>query len=104
MKGAYAAVLSPKPEGGYLCSVPDLPGCVTSGRDLEEAMDMVADAAHEWLCDGDHDRKELPEASAMEAIPREKHDLCIWIRIDTDAFRHGMVPDQCIILDERKNL
>ncbi len=31
-------------EGGYVVSVPELPGCVTQGETLEEALAMVQDA------------------------------------------------------------
>ena len=36
-------------EGGYVASVPELPGCVSEGRTFEEAWDMIQDAMHGWL-------------------------------------------------------
>ena len=40
----YNVVLRPEPEGGFTATVPALPGCVTYGRDLNEARRMVKDA------------------------------------------------------------
>lgn len=40
----YTAIFEPAEEGGYVVSVPALPGCVTQGDTMEEAMEMVKDA------------------------------------------------------------
>jgi len=40
----YTAVFQKEPEGGYTVFVPMLPGCVSYGKNLEEAREMVNDA------------------------------------------------------------
>lgn len=41
----YTIMLQPDPEeGGYTVTVPALPGCVTQGETLEEAIAMAKDA------------------------------------------------------------
>jgi antitoxin HicB len=41
----YTVVIEPDEEGqGFTVSVPALPGCVTQGETLEEAISMVQDA------------------------------------------------------------
>ena len=40
----FAALFIHSPEGGYVVRVPALPGCVTQGRTLPEAIDMARDA------------------------------------------------------------
>lgn len=41
----YTIILDPDPEeGGYTVTVPSLPGCVTQGETLEEAIAMAKDA------------------------------------------------------------
>jgi len=40
----FTAIFERMPEGGYLVSVPVLPGCHTEGRTLEEAKEMAIDA------------------------------------------------------------
>ena len=36
-------------EGGYVVTVPELPGCVTEGDTFAEALEMVRDAMEGWL-------------------------------------------------------
>ena len=36
-------------EGGFVVSVPELPGCVSEGDSFEEAWDMIHDAMLGWL-------------------------------------------------------
>ncbi len=41
----YTIILHPDPEeGGYTVTVPALPGCITQGETLEEAIAMAKDA------------------------------------------------------------
>ncbi len=40
----YTVVLTPAAEGGYTVVVPALPGCVTEGGTVLEALDMARDA------------------------------------------------------------
>ena len=51
MKYTYTALFTPTEDGTefYAC-VPDLPGCVTTGTTLEDAMDEIADAMSGNLC------------------------------------------------------
>lgn len=50
MKLVYLAVFYPFENGlGYTVEFPDLPGCITQGDSLEEALDMAADAASGWI-------------------------------------------------------
>ena len=41
---SYRITLRKEPEGGYTVLVPSLPGCVTYGKTVEEAIDMARDA------------------------------------------------------------
>ena len=42
---SYTIILDPDPEeGGYTVTVPALPGCVTQGETIEEAIVMAKDA------------------------------------------------------------
>ena len=40
----YRILLRKEPEGGYTVTVPSLPGCVTYGDSIEEAIEMVKEA------------------------------------------------------------
>ena len=35
--------------GGYLVTFPDLPGCMSDGETIEEAIANAMDAEHSWL-------------------------------------------------------
>ena len=45
----YTAVFEPAAEGGFVVTVPALPGLVTEGDSLEEARVMVKDAIRGYL-------------------------------------------------------
>lgn len=45
----YTAVFEPAPEGGFVVTVPALPGLVTEGDTIEEARAMVKDAIRGYL-------------------------------------------------------
>jgi len=38
-----------EPEGGYTVTVPSLPGCISYGRNFEEAIEMIKDAMQGYL-------------------------------------------------------
>ena len=40
----YNLVFRPEPEGGFTVNVPALPGCITYGKNLEEAQRQAQDA------------------------------------------------------------
>jgi len=64
LKLVYPACFYPCEEGGYTVIFPDLPGCVTEGHTLSEAIDMAADAASGWLLYLLEDEKQQPPASS----------------------------------------
>jgi predicted RNase H-like HicB family nuclease len=45
----YTAVFEPAAEGGFIVTVPALPGLVTEGDTIEEARAMVKDAIRGYL-------------------------------------------------------
>ena len=48
-KASFRVILRPEPEGGYTAFVPSLPGCITYGEDVDEAMSMAKDAVKAYL-------------------------------------------------------
>ena len=48
-KVVYNLVFKPEPEGGYTVIVPSLPGCVTYGKNIEEAKKMAKDAIKGYI-------------------------------------------------------
>ncbi len=48
-------------EGGYVVSFPDLPGCLTCGNTVEEAVKNAEDAKRSWLEAAVEDELEIKE-------------------------------------------
>lgn len=61
----YTVVFEPAEEGGYVVTVPALPGCITEGDTLEAARAMARDAITGYL-------ETLREAA--DEIPKEAGD------------------------------
>lgn len=45
----YNLIFRPEPEGGFTVIVPSLPGCITYGKNLEEAKEKARDAIEGYL-------------------------------------------------------
>ncbi len=45
----YPVTLYPDPEGGYVAQIKDLPGCLSQGETLEEAMANINEARELWI-------------------------------------------------------
>jgi predicted RNase H-like HicB family nuclease len=61
----YRVLLKREPEGGYTVTVPSLPGCVTYGDTIEEAVDMAREAIELYL----ESLREHGEEIPTEEIP-----------------------------------
>jgi predicted RNase H-like HicB family nuclease len=62
--------LRSEPEGGYTINVPALPGCISYGETVEEAMTMIADAMEGWLAVARDEGFPIPEQFALaERVP-----------------------------------
>ena len=88
MKYAYTAVLTPTGEGSrYFARVPDLPSCMTTGRDLADALDMITDAAGGWLVVAEDNDMPIAPPTRQKDIPHEDNAVLSVITIDTLAYR-----------------
>ena len=63
MKLVYTAIFDPNDDGSYTVTVPDLPGCVTEGSNLAEAIDMAVDAASGWILGELEEGNSIPSAT-----------------------------------------
>jgi antitoxin HicB len=46
---AYPITLYPEADGGYTVTIADLPGCISQGETLEEAVVNIQEAKAAWL-------------------------------------------------------
>lgn len=54
------APLSEEDGGGYLATVPDLPGCKSDGSTREEAAHNIGDAIVQWIDEAQKLGREIP--------------------------------------------
>lgn len=59
--------LSPEDGGGFLATVPDLPGCMSDGETREEAVRNVEDAIQEWMASAQEMGRAIPRPSPRAA-------------------------------------
>ena len=88
MKLIYPAVFKPFTDqsGGYVVEFPDLPGCVTEGKDLEQAIEMGIDAASGWILGELEDGEKIPHASDYSEITAENGCMINMLLLDIDAY------------------
>jgi len=86
LKGKYAAIFELGEDKVYV-SFPDLPGCITSGKDVNDAYDMAVDAANLWMTSAAEDQQEqVPEATPIERVNYPNGSWAMLIQVDTDEF------------------
>lgn len=88
MKLIYPAVFYPFSDGsgGYVVEFPDLPGCVTEGKTLEEAFEMATDAASGWVLDELEEGNPAPKASGYADVEHRENGQVNMILLDMDAY------------------
>lgn len=87
MKLVYPAVLRPQAVGaGYTVIVPDLPGCVSEGGTLADALLMAEDAASGWVLDELEDGNAAPAPSAPSDISVQSGELVTLLVLDMDSY------------------
>ena len=89
MKLAYPIILIPFEDhsGGYAVEVPDLPGCVTEGKNLADALLMAEDAASGWALSELEEGGTVPEASDPRDVQPEEDDALVsMVALDMDAY------------------
>ena len=79
----YTAIFEPAEEGGYVVTIPALPGCISEGDTFEEAAAMIKDAMEGYLAVLNDEGKE---------IPVEKSDVIITkVTVDNPSIPYAIV-------------
>ena len=77
----YTRELIKEPEGGWFVRIKELPGCMSQGDTVEDAMTMIEDAMRGWLDVSLEDGDDIPEPKLDEdysgkfvvRLPRSLH-------------------------------
>ena len=98
MRKVYPALLKEDKGRGFFIRVPDVPGCITSGENLEEALDNIRDALAGCLCVLEDVGKPLPEATTPSEIADGQSTVVL---VDVDLLEYRKETDSQAI---RKNV
>ena len=84
----YRIRLTEDPEGGFVASIPELPGCLTFGETREEALARMEDAKRCWLAAareanalddrGQADRGKMGSKENRRVYQRKGHSEMEW--------------------------
>jgi predicted RNase H-like HicB family nuclease len=88
MKYMYTATFTPNEDGTkYYARIPDLPGCITTGKDLPDAIVQITDAASGWLVVAEDEGLAIAPPTPQADLPHSDKDSLSLICIDTIAYR-----------------
>ncbi|MCL1877582.1 MAG: type II toxin-antitoxin system HicB family antitoxin [Defluviitaleaceae bacterium] len=87
MKYAYTAVFSPDENGRYSVGFPDLPGCLTCGDDMPDAIYMAQDALCLWLYDMEQSCAPIPNPQNPRDIKTAEKEFASIVAVDTEDYR-----------------
>lgn len=89
-KMTYLAVLEPSSDGGYAVFFPDLPGCISYGKTIEEAQEMAEEAAGLHIYSMESDGDEIPAASMVLSVEDTEGCLVSPVTIFPDLVKNEM--------------
>ena len=98
----YPFTLERDDDGSYLIQFPDLPGCMTCGATIEEAVEMGTDAKKCWIEAAIHDNDFIPEPKIAEDYPdnfKLRLPKSLYRQLATNAGAEGVSMNQyCLYL------
>lgn len=89
-KYIFPAIFETCEEGGYSITFPDLPGCITEGDTLDEALRMAKEALELHLWSMEDDQEIIPKPTAPEDVALNKGAFTVLIEIYMAAIRDEM--------------
>ncbi len=78
----YPAVFHPNNDGTFTVSFPDLPGCISEGKSLGNAIYMAQAAISQWVEYLTDRNQEIPSASDWKEITTEADEFVNLIRAE----------------------
>ncbi|MBQ8946414.1 MAG: type II toxin-antitoxin system HicB family antitoxin [Lachnospiraceae bacterium] len=86
MKYSYSATFQVK-DGKVYARIPDLPGCITTGKDLDDALAQIVDAASGWLVVAEDENLDIPVQTVQTSLPHDDETIYSIIQVDTISYR-----------------
>ncbi len=78
----YPAVFHPNEDGSFTITYPDLPGCISEGKSLGNAMYMAQSALTQWIEYLTDKKQSIPLASNLESIKTTQDEFVNLIRVE----------------------
>lgn len=78
----YPAVFHANEDGTYTIIFPDLPGCISEGKSLGNAMKMAEAALTQWIEYLKDSKEEIPAPSNLQSIELDDNEFVNFIQAD----------------------
>ena len=78
----YPAIFHPNEDGSFTITYPDLPGCISDGKSLGNAMYMAQSALTQWIEYLTDKKQEIPTARNLNEIETFQNEFVSLIRAD----------------------
>lgn len=78
----YPAVFHANEDGSYTIWFPDLPGCISEGKDLANAICMAQDALTQWISFLKDKNDEIPSSSSISDLSAADEEFLTYIRAE----------------------
>lgn len=78
----YPAVFHTNEDGTYTIIFPDLPGCISEGKSLGNAMKMAEAALTQWIEYLNESNENIPAPSNLQDVELENSEFVNFIRAD----------------------
>jgi predicted RNase H-like HicB family nuclease len=78
----YPAIFHPNEDGSYTITYPDLPGCISEGKTLGNAMYMAQSALTQWVEYLASTKQDIPAPSNLSEVETAQREFANLIRAD----------------------
>lgn len=91
----FPAIFEPGEKKGYTVKFPDLPGCITEGDTMEEALHMAKEALELHLYGMEEDEDEIPNPSRPEELKVPEKSFIslieVWMPVIRDEMKNKSI-------------
>ena len=87
-KYIYPAIFKSEDDGGFSIHFPDIEGCYTCGKDLEDGLSMANDALSLMLVEIEDSQNTIPAPTPITSMKLEEGEFSTLISVDTIQYRH----------------
>lgn len=80
MEYIFPAIFEQNSDGSYTITFPDLPGCISEGKSLSNAMDMAQSALTQWIEYLLEEKENIPDSSDIKNLKPLKNQFVNLVR------------------------